>query len=524
MNVKDYEGGSDPIKISEFRNKMQEVASPFSNPYLASLKVAATSNRRTEIPDDLKPSSEFFRDATLFSLLREYRHSQGPQRKNHHKNRKAKTDDNDDTDDISKETAKKTSVKKSQAKDVMPGRLIHEEDEDRDISNPHVPKKRQYLSSNKTPAIILNAKKFKKETTYRVNSINNEVTDEAESSQSNRTIENHSDQSNETVNASPMNVEVESESSSLTMLALPPTSSKPVIHSAPDSVSVNKDEEEVDELSDDSVEDESEMSQADEDEEDEEDDENASENNYIAPPDNPRIAKTSLETRYLEMAKRLDNSRLSTLRKPSASGKHVRVKDGEVVLAVAIYQEKHPTRKLQEFNVLGSQTLASLRDAITCGSDLWMDAEKTKTGRKERKITASELQRLRGLKKQYPSFFFINGCFYSDTRNKNLKGRVDDPCDAIIEWVNENDRYTQEGLGLFRKEDMQTAKFEDLEIRLNYPYLYCHQDVCKHVLIFKDLWLHGYRDELNITDYPLLTFQCRMRRNKCQMCQVWPAE
>lgn len=259
----------------------------------------------------MKPSSEFFRDATLFSLLREYRHSQGPQRKTVHKKRKAKTDDQDDINSDPEEAGTKRSARKSQAKDVMPGRLIHEEDEDRDSLDPHVPKKRQYLSNNKTPAIILNAKRFNKEKKNKTNNVNNEVTDEAEISQSSRMIGNNPDQSNETVGGPPMNVQVESETSSRTLLALPPTSSKPVIHSESNSVLVNEDEEEVDESSNDSVEDESEASQA---EEDEEDDENESENNYIAPPHNPRIAKTSLETRYLEMAKRLDNSRLSTLR------------------------------------------------------------------------------------------------------------------------------------------------------------------------------------------------------------------
>src|ERR1700709_32773 len=104
---------------------------------------------------------------------------------------------------------------------------------------------------------------------------------------------------------------------------------------------------------------------------------------------------------------------------------------------------------------------------------------------------------------------------------------------------------------------MQNARFQDLEIKLNYPYLFCHQDVCKHILVFKDIWyvvykylqgksavygkkarkkeswrlilileyrLHGRRDEVYTPDYPLITFQCRMARNKCQMCQVWPAE
>lgn len=107
----------------------------------------------------------------------------------------------------------------------------------------------------------------------------------------------------------------------------------------------------------------------------------------------------------------------------------MRIHQGEVVLAVSIYQENHPSRKLQEFNVLGSQTLASLRDAITCGSDIWMESENQKRTQKDRKVTATQVSNLKFRKKRYPSYFFINGCFYSDTRSNELKDRADDPCE-----------------------------------------------------------------------------------------------
>jgi snRNA-activating protein complex (SNAPc), subunit 3 len=120
------------------------------------------------------------------------------------------------------------------------------------------------------------------------------------------------------------------------------------------------------------------------------------------------------------------------------------VRDNEIVLSVAIYQEKRPSRKLQEFNLLGSQTLATLRDAIMCGSDIWMEspsqASQASQSRQARTaglqhetrdtgLTMTEVARQRVKKRQYPSYFFINKCFYSDTRHPEVKNRADDPCE-----------------------------------------------------------------------------------------------
>jgi hypothetical protein len=46
---------------------------------------------------------------------------------------------------------------------------------------------------------------------------------------------------------------------------------------------------------------------------------------------------------------------------------------------------------------------------------------------------------------------------------------------AIINWAQEDDRSKLPHLVNLKKKEMHLAKFEDLEIRLNYPYLFCHQ-------------------------------------------------
>ncbi|KAI9282111.1 snRNA-activating protein of 50kDa MW C terminal-domain-containing protein [Umbelopsis sp. AD052] len=440
----------------------------------------------------------------------------------------------------------------------MPGRLLDEEDEAKDILDPHVPKKRQYLASNRMPAILFNSKKAR----LQSNESDNHSTESAsvnDADMPSNILENSPYPLSEldSEGLTPMNLEMESPSASATPLALPPTSSRPITYVAPVDTP-NQDDDRT--LSEDDSENEQEEGN-----EGDQSDGEAEGNSLEAPPDDPRIAKTTLETRYLEMANLLDTSVLATLNPSnrfSVSGsqalqpnflvadeggalstkvnkKPVKVRDNEIVLSVAIYQEKRPSRKLQEFTVLGSQTLAALRDVITCGSDIWMEspsqasqASQVRQARaagqqnepREPGLTMTEVVRQRAKKRQYPSYFFINKCFYSDTRHPEVKNRVDDPCDDIIKWINENERCNQQHLAGVSKKSMQSVKFQDLEIQLNYPYLFCHQDVCKHILVFKDIWLHGQRDEIDATAYPLLTYQCRMARSKCHMCQYWPAE
>lgn len=52
-------------------------------------------------------------------------------------------------------------------------------------------------------------------------------------------------------------------------------------------------------------------------------------------------------------------------------------------------------------------------------------------------------------------------------------------------------------------------------------YLQKEKRLINDALLYR---LHGPRDEIDADAYPLVTFQCKMTRNKCQMCQVWPAE
>ena len=58
---------------------------------------------------------------------------------------------------------------------------------------------------------------------------------------------------------------------------------------------------------------------------------------------------------------------------------------------------------------------------------------------------------------------------------------------VIIDWAKDPQRRNCPGLGLFTSKRMEDIVFEDLKIKLGYPYLYCHQGNCEHLIIFTDL-------------------------------------
>ena len=60
---------------------------------------------------------------------------------------------------------------------------------------------------------------------------------------------------------------------------------------------------------------------------------------------------------------------------------------------------------------------------------------------------------------------------------------------VMIDWAKDPQRRKCPGLGLFTSKRMEDVVFDDLKIKLGYPYLYCHQGNCEHLLIFTDLRL-----------------------------------
>lgn len=54
---------------------------------------------------------------------------------------------------------------------------------------------------------------------------------------------------------------------------------------------------------------------------------------------------------------------------------------------------------------------------------------------------------------------------------------------TIIEWSESHDR----GYGKFQTAKMEDFTFNDLNIKMGFPYLYCHQGDCEHVVVITDI-------------------------------------
>lgn len=167
----------------------------------------------------------------------------------------------------------------------------------------------------------------------------------------------------------------------------------------------------------------------------------------------------------------------------------------EAILSVSFY---HPQKnvKTQEYLVLGSQCLTELKDKIYCLSDEVFAETTSKSG-----------------------FFFIEKTFYDDTRSHDaiIYSR------NILEWVNSNNRFSEPGLGIYCSKKMEDTTFEDLSLRIGMPYLYCHRGNCEHIMVFTDVRLMHNLDNHNKRAYPLQTFQNKIRKKKCRVCDIYPA-
>lgn len=157
----------------------------------------------------------------------------------------------------------------------------------------------------------------------------------------------------------------------------------------------------------------------------------------------------------------------------------------------------------QEIWMLGHHNLADLRDTIACPADfhcvgVQVDTIKTPAQR------AIDVYR--------SGFFYINGTFYNDTRNKmNI-----DYSQTIIDWASSTDRC----IGPFEKACMETTVLDDLKLRIGCPYLYTHQGNHEHLIVFYDVRLVGSEDPQNTARYPLTRSLGQQFSKTCMVCQV----
>ncbi|KAJ2359721.1 hypothetical protein H4S02_012166, partial [Coemansia sp. RSA 2611] len=239
---------------------------------------------------------------------------------------------------------------------------------------------------------------------------------------------------------------------------------------------------------------------------------------------------SELESKFRTVRKLLDESTLASLRKanrrmippkyrlevnfmtnrvqPGPIPNATPVADDEVVLSVCFYNTRSSTSKMEEYLVLGSQSLTVLRDAFYCISDFLVSDHDDKTeNTKDRKVSSS--------------YFFIEKTFYNDMRSPTAT----DYSRVIMEWANDAERQEKNPrLRGLQSRLMDGARFLDLSLRLRQPYIFMHQGDCEHVMMFTDLRLLGPKDDQYVEAYPKQTFRTRHMRHKCRMCSAYPAQ
>ncbi|XP_003398260.2 snRNA-activating protein complex subunit 3 [Bombus terrestris] len=150
--------------------------------------------------------------------------------------------------------------------------------------------------------------------------------------------------------------------------------------------------------------------------------------------------------------------------------------------------------------VLGSQTLAQLRDKISCIADYSISRE-----------CSNNLDNAIGpmAKDVYKSgFFFIEDTFYNDMRcPTNI-----DYSQVIINWAQRRPK-----LGPFKTATMEDCTLDSLCVRFGFPWVYKHQGGCEHLIVFSDARFINCDDEVATSAYPRIV---RLRPTSSKFCMI----
>lgn len=90
---------------------------------------------------------------------------------------------------------------------------------------------------------------------------------------------------------------------------------------------------------------------------------------------------------------------------------------------------------------------------------------------------------------------------------------------TIIEWSESHDR----GYENLQSVKMEDYVFNDLFLKIGFPYLYCHQGNCEHIIIITDIRLIHHDDCLDRNLYPLLVKKHWLCTRKCFVCKMYTA-
>ncbi|KAM4710272.1 snRNA-activating protein complex subunit 3 [Discoglossus pictus] len=186
--------------------------------------------------------------------------------------------------------------------------------------------------------------------------------------------------------------------------------------------------------------------------------------------------------------------------------------EGELILTLnilypVIFQKHREYKPYETKLVLGSQKLTELRDAIGCVSDLQIGGEFSNNPDLAPDNLCKDLFK--------SAFFYFEGIFYNDMRYQECR----DLSRNVMEWAESRKR----GYENFQTAKMEDYTFNDLRIKIGFPYLYCHQGDCEHVITITDIRLVHHEDCLDRTAYPLQIKRHWFWTRKCFVCKLYTA-
>lgn len=213
-----------------------------------------------------------------------------------------------------------------------------------------------------------------------------------------------------------------------------------------------------------------------------------------------KFVRSSAQMRHFEIRRVNSLSRQTLLERVNSVPEFQPIAERELIIRVALLEaSSHDPHTSQEILMLGSQTLADLRDVLKCRTASCFKAH-------DPTIPNS-------------AYFLIEDTFYDDTR-----GNAPRYSDSIIEWSGHKDR-TITTLSTYRQAEMHNTRLMDIQpgLRVNSLYSFCHLGSCSHVMTFTEMRLKRDDDVQNSLCYPLQAYEPKSKRRKCGVCMLYAA-
>lgn len=195
------------------------------------------------------------------------------------------------------------------------------------------------------------------------------------------------------------------------------------------------------------------------------------------------------------------------------------------IIVVQMWPQPSKTNKIRlEKEVLfrADQSLTELREQFKCQRDYGVPMDLSENPDQAERIYRGEIFK--------SGFFLIGDTFYDDLRDRNnteLSRVIVNWSEQVISTVNESGENVKvsRGIGPFKRSLMESSKFEDIEFKLGYPYLYLHQGDCEHLFTISDIKYVPYDKDLQKTKFPCVTATSIGRKEdylKCYICRSLP--